>query len=45
MNKALRSAPRNRRGNAPRGAPAVLKKSRWLLLKREENLAEEQRFG
>ena len=25
-------------------SPALLKKSRWLLLKREENLKEEQRF-
>jgi transposase len=45
MNKALdevraeESRRMHREGRMP-----VLKKSRWLLLKREENLAEEQRF-
>jgi transposase len=45
MNKALdevraeESHRRHREGRQP-----VLRKSRWLLLKREENLAEEQRF-
>ena len=45
MNKALdenpsgRIAPHSERGRVP-----VLKKSRWLLLKREENLKTEQRF-
>jgi transposase len=45
MNKALdevRSAESSRmRGE---GQSPVLKKSRWLLLKREENLKDEQRF-
>jgi hypothetical protein len=30
---------------ASEGRTPLLKKSRWLLLKREENLKEEQRFS
>jgi transposase len=45
MNKALDEvrAEESRRMRSEGRLP-VLKKSRWLLLKREENLAEEQRF-
>jgi transposase len=45
MNKALDAvrAEESRRMHRE-GRMPVLKKSRWLLLKREENLAEEQRF-
>ena len=45
MNKALDEvrAEESRRMRIEGRAP-ILKKSRWLLLKREENLAEEQRF-
>ena len=45
MNKALDEirAGESRRIASERGVP-VLKKSRWLLLKREENLKTEQRF-
>ena len=45
MNKALDQvrAEESRRISSEGRAP-VLKKSRWLLLKRQENLAEEQRF-
>ncbi len=45
MNKALDQvrAEESRRMSSEGRAP-VLKKSRWLLLKRQENLAEEQRF-
>lgn len=45
MNKALDQvrAEESRRMSSQGRAP-VLKKSRWLLLKRQENLAEEQRF-
>jgi transposase len=45
MNKALdevRAEESHRM--RPEGRQPVLKKSRWLLLKREDNLAEEQRF-
>src|SRR5580692_6422910 len=45
MNKALDQirAEESRRMSSEGRAP-VLRKSRWLLLKRQENLAEEQRF-
>ncbi len=45
MNKALDEirAGESRRIASEGGVP-VLKKSRWLLLKREENLKTEQRF-
>jgi transposase len=45
MNKALDvvRADESRR-IASEGRTPLLKKSRWLLLKREENLKEEQRF-
>jgi transposase len=45
MNKALDEvrAGESRR-MASEGRTPLLKKSRWLLLKREENLKEEQRF-
>jgi transposase len=45
MNKALDEvrAEETRRMRSEGRAP-VLKKSRWLLLKREKNLADEQRF-
>jgi transposase len=39
-----KSLPENRAALRARGAVPVLKKSRWLLLKREENLKTEQRF-
>jgi transposase len=46
MNKALDEirAGESRR-MASEGQTPLLKKSRWLLLQREENLKEEQRFG
>jgi transposase len=46
MNQALDQvrAEESRRMSSQGRAP-VLKKSRWLLLKRQDNLAEEQRFG
>ncbi len=40
----MRSAPENRAAWPCEGRTPVLKKSRWLLLKREENLKTEQRF-
>ena len=45
MNRALDEvrAGESRR-MASEGRTSLLKKSRWLLLKREENLKEEQRF-
>ena len=45
MNKALDEvrAGESRR-MASEGRTPLLKKSRWLLLKREENLKDEQRF-
>jgi transposase len=36
--------PENSRRIASEGGVPVLKKSRWLLLKRQENLKTEQRF-
>ena len=39
----MKCAPEKRR-MATEGRTPVLKKSRWLLLKREENLKTEQRF-
>jgi transposase len=46
MNQALDQvrAEESRRMSSQGRAP-VLKKSRWLLLQRQDNLAEEQRFG
>jgi hypothetical protein len=45
MNKALDEVrAEETRRMASEGRPPVLKKSRWLLLKREENLKTEQRF-
>jgi transposase len=46
MNKALDEVRgEESRRMAREGQWPVLKKSRWLLLKREENLAGEQAFG
>src|ERR1700730_17263846 len=39
----MKSAPESHAAWRAKGAP-LLKKSRWLLLKREENLKTEQRF-
>jgi hypothetical protein len=45
MNKALDEVrARESRRMASEGRTPLLKKSRWLLLEREENLKEEQRF-
>src|SRR5450759_2983834 len=45
MNKALDEVRTGEPGSmATEGRTHVLKKSRWLLLKREENLKTEQRF-
>jgi transposase len=45
MNKAFdEAAPENRARWRARGRAPLLKKSRWLLLTREENLKSEQRF-
>jgi transposase len=45
MNKALDEVRAEELRRMHReGRMPVLKKSRWLLLKREENLGEEQRF-
>jgi len=45
MNKALDEIPSGRIApHSGEGGVPVLKKSRWLLLKREENLKTEQRF-
>src|SRR5947209_17147577 len=45
MNKALDEVRAGESGRMAReGFTPVLKKSRWLLLKREENLKTEQRF-
>jgi transposase len=44
MNKALDEVARESRRMASEDRTPLLKKSRWLLLKREENLKAEQRF-
>src|SRR6202140_4690027 len=45
MNKALDEVRAGESGRmATEGRTPLLKKSRWLLLKREENLKSEQRF-
>lgn len=45
MNKAIDEVRVGEsRRMAPDGLAPVLKKSRWLLLKREDNLKDEQRF-